>query len=205
MAENKMQIKNRILLWLKPIQMWFQRRGRLETIIADECVNNIMKLVQPGDIILSYEAQRWTSAFIKGNYDHASIVTPDLQIMEAVGDKFYNGRNLGGVRKVSMIGFLYRKDHVAVIRPTLNDPGVNLKAAEKSLVYEGKGYDYSFSRNEETVYCSELEYLCYNAYDPTFLDIIPADKEILPIDYMKMCDIQPYRFKCLYDTRKING
>ena len=202
---GRMRLVNRILYFFKPIQIWFQRRGRLETIISDESVTSIMALALPGDIILSYEAQRWTSIFIRGNYDHATIVTPDKYIMEAVGDKFYNGRNLGGVRKVNMLAWLYRKDHVAIIRPTLNDPGVNLKAAEKSLVYEGRGYDYSFCRDDETVYCSELAYICYNAYDKTFLDIIPEDKEILPIDYLKMCELQPYRFKCLYDTRKINA
>lgn len=197
-----MHFFNRLLLFFKFFQIWLQRRGRRETIITDLSVSSIMSVAKPGDILISFEDQRWTSFFIKGDFDHAAIITEDMQVVESVGDLFYNGKNLGGVRKVPLMGWLYKKDHVALIRPNLSSPECNLKAARNSLKYIGKAYDYSFSMNGETIYCSELPYLCYTTEDITFMDVI-LRKEILPIDYLTMCDIQPYRFMVLFNTRKL--
>lgn len=185
--------------------MWLQRRGRRETIITDMHVDSIRALARPGDILLSFEDQRWTSYFIKGNFDHAAIVTSNNTVMESVGDQFVKHGdkiiNLGGVREVPLTGWLYKKDHVALIRPTLNSVFTNIIAASNSLKYKGLPYDYGFSSGPETIYCSELPYLCYSTEDVTFMDILPLHKQILPIDYLKMCEVQPYRFKVLYNTR----
>jgi len=196
-----MRLRTRLLLFFKGFQIWLQRQGRRETIMTGMHVNLIKKLVQSGDILLSYESGRWTSFFIRGNYDHAAILSNRLDVIEAVGDKFVNGVNIGGVRKVDLTEWLYKKDHVAVIRPQLRDPLTNFFAADEAFNYIGKGYDYGFERGGNTVYCSELEYLCYSKFDKTFLDHIPEDKEILPINYLEMCKIQPDRFKVIYNTR----
>ena len=192
------KIKQSLLWLLVPIQKWFQRRGRRETIITKAQVDHIMAFARPGDILLSYEAQRWTSIFIKGFYDHATILSSKGTIVEAVGDKFVDGKNTGGVREVDLEEWLYKKDHVALIR--VNHASA-FAAGMNALKYIGRGYDYYFKHGEEKVYCSELPYLCYHTEWPDFLAEFEGD-EILPqlyLDYSKH-GIAPY-LECLVDTR----
>lgn len=199
-----MKILNRILLFLKPIQIFMQRLGRKETIITSNQVSDIQKLIQRGDILLSYEAQRFTSFFIKGNFDHAAIVTSRYSVMEAVGDMYANGNNFGGVREVDLEEWLYKKDHVAVIRPVYKDITVNIYAAANSFFYKGLGYDYGFRLGAELVYCSELVYLCYEKEDKEFMGHV-GDRQILPIEYLEMCTTRPDKFKLIYNTRGVCG
>lgn len=181
-----------------------QRMGRSETIITAEIVNNIKNLIEPGDILLSYEAQRFTSLFIKGNFDHAAIVTSRLTVMEAVGDKYYNGNNSGGVREVDLIEWLFKKDHVCIIRPVYSMDVVNKLAAANSFFYKGLGYDYGFRLGSELVYCSELVYLCYEKEDKEFMGHV-GDRQILPIEYLEMCSTNSSKFRLIYNTRGVYG
>lgn len=192
----------RIKAWLLelsiPLQKWVQRRGRRETVITKEIVDKIMSLVRPGDILLSYEAQRWTSWFIKGFYDHAVIISSKGTVIEAVGDKFVDGVNIGGVREVDLEEWLYKKDFVAGIRV---DKACAFAAAMNSLKYIGRGYDYSFNHDNEQVYCSELPYLCYRTEWPEFLAEFEGD-EILPQLYLDLCKDVSY-LELIIDTKKI--
>jgi len=192
-------IKAKLFSLLKPVQKLMQRLGAREKVITAFHVNQILSMVKPGDILLSYEAQRFTSVFIPGKWDHASIVTERLDVMEAVGDFYIKGENKGGVRRVQLIEWLYKKDHVSLIRPLFEDPLINFKAGENANRYEGEGYDYSFSLNNETIYCSELVYLCYQPLDSCFMNHIT--KEILPQDYLKACFFKEAKFVLLYSTR----
>ena len=191
------KIKSWILRLSIPFQKWIQRRGRRETIITKAQVDRIMSLARPGDILLSYESQRWTSMFIKGFYDHAVILSSRGSIVEAVGDKFVNGKNVGGVREVDLEEWLYKKDHVALIR--VNHASSHI-AGMNALKYVGRGYDYSFSHGNEKVYCSELPYLCYRTDWPGFLKELPEDKEILPQYYLDFCGKLKY-LELIVDTR----
>ena len=199
-----MQKFKTLILWLLvPMQKWFQRRGRRETIITKEQVDRIMALARPGDILLSYEAQRWTSIFIKGFYDHATILSIKGSVVEAVGDlweELPDGSkiNRGGVRDVPLEAWLYKKDYVALIR--VNKACAPI-AGQNALKYIGRGYDYYFKHGNEDVYCSELPYLCYRTEWPEFLAEFEGD-EILPqlyLDYSKH-GIAPY-LECLVDTK----
>jgi len=181
-----------------------QRLGRKETIITSEQVNNFNNLVLPGDILLSYEAQRFTSLFIKGNFDHAAIVTSRGTVMEAVGDQYVRGNNTGGVREVDLTEWLYKKDHVCLIRPIYKTDIVNKLAAANSFFYKGLGYDYGFRLGSELVYCSELVYLCYEKEDKEFMGHV-GDRQILPIEYLEMCLNNKSKFKLIYNTRGVYG
>lgn len=184
-----------------PIQKLLQRTGRQEAKITEEAVQAIMDMAEPGDILLCYESGRPTSRLIKGIYDHAVILGFNDKIVEAVGDRYemVNGirTNVGGVRAVSFIKWLYQIDGVALIRPSL--PRYIREAASKNaLKYIGWGYDYKFEHGPETIYCSELEYISYRTEDRNFMSDIKEDDEILPQDYRDRCDkdfILIYEFK----------
>jgi uncharacterized protein YycO len=179
------------LLWIAtPFQKFLQRIGRQESLINADQVDLVRSMIQPGDILLSYEKGRPTSWLIKGFYDHAAIVSQYLTVVEAVGDRFVDGINIGGVREVGLDEWLYKKDSVCVLRPIYmntyikKDP--NMLASEACLGYVGKPYDYTFKIGSEKIYCSELVYLCYVEHDSKFLNHVDFD-EILPIDYYQAC------------------
>ena len=92
-------------------------------------------------------------------------------------------KNLGGVRKVKLEDWLWRKNQIAVLRHH------NKIAADKASIecktYVGCEYDYSFSKNNKTYYCSELVYISYTKFDPTFMAFVPENREILPDYYLK--------------------
>lgn len=204
------KIKYWLLLALTPVQKLLQRIGKQESMMNEVKVKEIMRLADQGDILLSYEHGRPTSFLIKGFYDHAAIITSKLTVMEAVGDKVINGKNVGGVREVDLEEWLYKKDHVAVIRPVYLDVFsyggrsniINRQAAAAALYFKGKAYDYGFNVDNEKVYCSELVYLSYVNFDTKFMRHIEG--EILPEDYYKMCfDLKDGAlFELLYDSRK---
>lgn len=167
--------------------------------MTQEMVDTIQKLVEPGDALLSYEAQRFTSMFIKGNFDHAAIVTDTGTIMEAVGDYFVDGVNHGGVREVPLEEWLFKKDHVAIIRPWYSKD-LRFQAGLASRKFKGKPYDYAFEYRNDAIYCSELVYKCYRVIHPNFLNKVKG--EILPIDYLKFTESDPGNFKLIFNTRK---
>lgn len=182
------KIKEFLLGLLRPVQMFMQHLGYNESKIPKEVIDMLLVNIRPGDILLSYESGRFTSFFIKGKYKHAAIVSDDLYVIEAVGDDFqidWKGekKNYGGVRKVKLEEWLWRKNDIAVLRH-YNLTAANL-ASKECKTYIGWGYDYSFSRGNKTYYCSELVYISYTKFDPEFMSFIPEDKEILPIDYLK--------------------
>lgn len=183
------QIKYAFLWLVTPFQKALQRLGRQEALINSDQVELIKSLIQPGDIGLSFEKGRLTSWAVRGFYDHAVIVTDILTVMEAVGDKFIDGKNIGGVREVALDEWLYKKDSVCILRPIYKNTFIktdpNQRAAMSAIKYHGKSYDYQFKKNNENVYCSELVYLCYLEHDPDFMQHI--DGEILPIHYYEQC------------------
>ena len=162
--------------------MWLQRRGYIENDFTVEIITKLISMIKAGDVLLSYESGRWTSLFIKGEWDHAAIVDHNLYVVEAVGDNFVNGINKGGVRKVKLEEWLWKKNHIAILR--YDDFTISRCAANFCKGFLGKNYDYTFSSENETLYCSELVYASYYPYIHGFLDFVPKNKEILPIDYL---------------------
>lgn len=187
----------RFFLWLLiPVQKLLQRTGRQESSITPDVVDNILRLIKPGDTLVSCESGRPTSILIPG-YDHNVIYAFNKKIVESVGDKFVDGKNIGGVREVDLVKWLYQLKSVALIRPNLPEY-IREAASKNALKYIGIGYDYIFDYGPEKIYCSELTYLCYRTEDQNFMSYLENDKEILPQYYRDRCGkdfILLYEFK----------
>lgn len=180
------KIKHFFLWLITPIQKLLQRTGRQEAKITPEAVAIITEMAEEGDILVCYESGRPTSGLIKGIYDHAAILGEFDKVIEAVGDKFVDKINVGGVRDVHLIKWLYQVDGVALIRPNL-PKYIRQAAAKNAAKYIGIGYDYQFKFGSEKIYCSELEYLCYRTEYRNFMADIGEDEEILPQEYRDRC------------------
>lgn len=183
---GSMSIKHRLLLLLKPFQIFIQRLGYRESDFTPEIIDQLLVMIKPGDILGSYESGRLTAWFIKGNFDHVAIVDENLYVVEAVGDDFrtVNGTkvNYGGVRRVKLEQWLWKKNHIFVARHP--DKDIAYLSSKETYRYVGKGYDYSFALNGETFYCAEVPYLCFKRHDDYFMSWIEPEDEILPIDYL---------------------
>lgn len=184
MRKIGMFLLNSLLKVLKPIQIFMQSLGRAEPKMSRESVDLAMSLIKTGDILLSYEKQRFTSLFIPGKYKHAAIMSPS-GVIEAVGDKFVDGKNIGGVRKVDLEEWLFLMDNVAVVRPMMNQE-INYIAGCNALSYVGLGYDYEFKLDKSAIYCSELVYLCYASEGDLFKGLEKI--KIPPQKFRNMCD-----------------
>lgn len=177
-----------LVLWVSvPVQKFLQKMGRVDTKMSAEGVQAIINLMEPGDGLLSFESQRITNLFIRGDFKHAAIVSPTRTIIEAVGDNWVikDGLrvNLGGVREYKdVISWLYNKDFAALVRMDLPQE-TRLAAAEYSKSFVGKGYDYFFNFKGELLYCSEIIYAAFKKVHTVFLNHLPEDKEILPQDF----------------------
>lgn len=190
-----LKLKHLLLNLLTPIQKWIQQLGYIENSFTEADVDHMYQLCQAGDILGSYESGRFTSMFIKGEYDHIAMVTDDKMVIEAVGDKFVNGINIGGVRKVPLKEWIWKKNHIFIMRHKTY--GIGTKASKSYYNLVGMSYDYTFDRGNEKMYCSEIPYVCYHLHDPNFLSNVPATKEILPIDYLACTSLE-----LLWDTRR---
>jgi uncharacterized protein YycO len=189
------KIKHLILWLLIPFQKWVQRLGYVENSFTQEDIDRMYDTLKPGDILGSYESGRFTSMFIKGEYDHSAMVTDTKEVIEAIGDKYVNGINVGGVRLVPLKEWLWKKNHIYAMRHKNNM--IAEKASKSYYTLLNMKYDYTFDRGNEKMYCSEIPYVCYNQHDPNFLSNVPSDKEILPIDYLSCTDLE-----LIFDTRR---
>jgi hypothetical protein len=183
------KLKIFLLTLLKPIQRLMQKIGRGEPLMNRKSVDLAISMIKEGDILLSYEKQRITSAFIKGKYKHAAIVSPKIDVIEAVGT---------GVRDVDLEEWLFLMDYVAIIRPEFDNHTINYLAACNALSYIGKPYDYTFSSNNDAIYCSELVFLCYQKELKEFLNQYERS-EILPQLFRDLADRPDSKFKLIYE------
>jgi len=189
-------ILNFFLRLFTPIQKLMQKLGRSEPKMNRDSVDLAMSLIQVGDILVTHEDQRLTSLFIKGEYDHAAILSP-AGVVEAVGDQFDPkwGLNIGGVRKADLEEFLFLMDKVAIIRPLKTTKEQNYEAGCNALTYVGKGYDYEFKIDKSKIYCSELVYLSYQQFG--VFDF--GKKQILPQQFRDLCD--DVNFKLIFEFK----
>lgn len=126
-----------------------------EPTMTEESVNQIIQLIQVGDALFSYEKMRLTNWLIKGDMDHASIVSiynNRLFVVEAIKPV---------VIKTPLVEWLYRKDHVAVGRLKGKNAEFREACGAWALTQLGDKYDTmfrKFRRNSKSnkTYCSKL-------------------------------------------------
>ncbi len=166
------KIRNFFLWLFTPIQKLLQRLSRPEPEMTREQVDYLLKLIQKGDILLSYEGGRLTSPFIRGDWDHACMVNDRKLVVEAVAPK---------ARTQDLEEWLFKKKGVAVIRYS-GLLTIRKKASVEVNHFIGWPYDYMFTYTNKKAYCSETVYLSYKRLDPKFMSHLKK-REVLPQDF----------------------
>lgn len=145
MNKTILNIASKISHWISLIHMPWSRK-----LVTGSDVLLMMKVVQPGDVLLTRSDGELSNIFVPGFWGHAAIAGEDA-IIEATTK---------GVHKSDPISFLMGKDYAVVLRPVFLDESEKARAVEYSEAQVGKPYDYSFNTSNITAfYCSELVYM----------------------------------------------
>ncbi len=128
-------------------------------------VEQIMDIIQPGDVLLRRYDHYIGGLAIPGFWTHAAQYVGDNRIIHMIGK---------GINEDNLITFL-RCDHVCILR--CNRPDLIPLAIKQTLDFydDDIEYDYNFDSDDENLYCSEMIYLNFDS--PTELTY---GKYILP-------------------------
>lgn len=129
-----------------------------ERLITFDDYNELEKLIQPGDVLLSRMRGECSNLFIPGFWTHAALYCGEHMLVEAIGK---------GTIETGLLHFTLTKDYVAVVRPKFppfdTERGQAVQVAiniARSAV--GSEYDYYFEPSFKAFYCSELVANCLN-------------------------------------------
>ena len=162
-------------------------RPRNQGLIEPQQVEDLRKLLQPGDILI--ERRNWflSNAFLPGFWPHAALYLGEADELEAMGlhedrrvsphwDDFLTLDAAGhhpvvieaiseGVVFTSLEHSVGEADAIAVLRPRLTD-AQRREAIARAFSHYAKPYDFEFDFfSTDRLVCSEV---CFRAYDGMF-------------------------------------
>lgn len=114
---------------------------------------DVLRLLQPGDIILRGYRHYLDGMFIPGDYSHGAIYVGDNKIIHAVA---------AGVSEIDVVEFCMC-DRICILRPSTFQASA-IKTAKK-LAKDNVPYDFGFKCGTSALYCFELCAECYKKFD----------------------------------------
>ena len=179
------QAQSLISTWIGDFRL--RDRPRNQGLIEPQQVEDLRKLLQPGDILI--ERRNWflSNAFLPGFWPHAALYLGEADELEAMGlhedrrvsphwDDFLKLDAAGhhpvvieaiseGVVFTSLEHSVGEADAIAVLRPKLTD-AQRREAIARAFSHYGKPYDFEFDFfSTDRLVCSEV---CFRAYDGMF-------------------------------------
>ena len=113
-----------------------------------------LKMLRPGDVLLTFASGELTNLCIPGFWSHACIYAGDEKVIEAVSD---------GVLVTDLIDATLSKDYVMIRRPNFATADQMSAAVAWARSKLGAEYDFFFNKKNQAFYCSELVWLAYEA------------------------------------------
>lgn len=116
----------------------------------------LMKVIRPGDALLSKRRWELTNLVIPGEWTHAALYVGNIlgvpTVIEAVGS---------GVRASPLVQFMLGKDKMLCRSPVFASVDEKWAACRHAEYFIGRKYDYSLRSNNKALYCSELVWYAY--------------------------------------------
>ena len=129
--------------------------------ITSNVRNEIINLLQAGDIVVSRHDGAASNYFLPGYWPHASLFVNENLFLEARKD---------GVRLREPNDTL-SVDAVVIIRPKLNKQEIQ-DAIERAMTHEGKSYNFDFDFfNDDRLVCTEVVYRAYQGINNIKFDL----------------------------------
>ena len=121
-------------------------------LITGKDFRHVMKVLKPGDAIVTRTRGEMANLFIPGFYSHLGMYVGKDVIIEAVGR---------GVVETDIVEFIMKKDNFCILRPLFATKEQSAVAVEEAKKLVGLPYDYAFHPANNAFYCSELIYYSY--------------------------------------------
>lgn len=121
--------------------------------ITQQQIDEILSVINPGDIILSHTKFCASNLFISGYWKHAAMYC-FYNVVEAVDPV---------VRTLPARKFFTSKDAIIVLRFSGMTNKKKDQIAKEAAKHIGKKYDYYFQKSIKRLYCSELVKTCYES------------------------------------------
>jgi len=127
-------------------------------------VRDMIKVMRPGDILVSTALGEFSNLLIKGRYKHVSIFCSEHCVVESVKQ---------GVRSIDIFQALMTRDRVMVLRSLEATPEQAKEAADIAMGLIGTPYDWGFmiperdsAESNKEFYCAELIWHCHRVANP---------------------------------------
>lgn len=149
--------------------LWFVYDPHIHQVKGHE-VRDVLRAIQPGDVLLRSFSGYLDTMFIPGYWSHAALYAGEGLVIHAIGT---------GVQGEDILDFC-RCDGVAVLRIknlTTDELGFALKLANACI---GKEYDYEFETGDNQYYCSELVACGYPTRFVNDFEMIGGNRVITP-------------------------
>lgn len=152
------------------------KKSHTHKAMTENDMEEVMKLILPGDIVLTRRASYLSGALIPGYWTHASIYLGDYddieKMFESDTENVLKGIDYDFDKKVILESIIkgvsftaaeegLRSDAILVLRPNL---GVYEKIRAVRFIFEHMSSSYNFSfdfTDEDSFVCSELVYKAY--------------------------------------------
>lgn len=148
-------IRRKILETFRPISLFLSKIGFRfgHGHISYAQVQEVLKHVKPGSIILTRIKGELSNFMIPGFYTHAALVLDSNVVIEALYPK---------VKLTNMYDFMMSKNHIVVVEPQFANEAEMFRASQKGYELLDSDYDLNFEPNNKAFYCSEVVWFAYS-------------------------------------------
>lgn len=114
--------------------------------VTGEDVQEIIEILQEGDILLRFYKNYLDGKFIKGVFSHAAYYVGNNNVVHAIAENV----------QIENIHEFIRCDGICILRFKSITKADIKKASVKARKLVGKKYDFEFESDDDKYYCSEL-------------------------------------------------
>lgn len=169
------------IVWMGKVHMPYSKKK-----VTANMVEDILKIIEPGHVLVSTTYGELSNLFIPGKFRHAAIYVGNGRVVEAIGI---------GVRNVSIYQFCMTKDLVVLLDNLEANHEQMQLVVTNAISCVGKPYDYDFwiphehsnSKVNEAFYCAELVWYCYKQACPNMefkLRQVMGARTVIPDDFV---------------------
>ncbi len=146
-------ISNKISPFFGKIHFPFTRK-----MMTSKDYRSCKAVMRNGMILITNTNGELTSMLIPGFFSHVGMIVDPNTIIEATGK---------GVHKTDLIDFILSRDYAVLLKPKWLNYEQMDEAAMIAVANEGRPYDFEFSADTKSFYCSELAFHSYKMIDPS--------------------------------------
>lgn len=182
--EFEIWLRAALLTMFQPVAKYIATRKSKRSPFTSSDYDELMQLLEPGDILVTRTAHSITNFLIPGHYKHSIMYIKEGICAEATPPD---------VHETPLLDILLRVSEVVVLRPNFATVEQRVAATGVMLSLIGDAYDYKFNPDNKGFYCSEAIWHSYKEAVPTW-DFVARERvgvqTVTPEDFFKASDFK---------------